>query len=348
MDLRAEMLERNENTLVSSYCHIAHNSELEAILKEQYGRSGLCLKIFPAKWDKPEDVTWGMVSLRGCTIIQNLFAMHDLAPRIYDLVWINSEQIAQVTNFLKDNGHEPDERKLLALVKDYGIEYLKHVDTAPRNWVGNRYVDFGGMFFTDWGKYEEDLMARAHTRRGENIDSAYQIVEELSIHGQRDMVYRSAMMCLDEVDFRGKTVLDMGCNLGVFCQDAHSRGAQRIFGIDRRDLPGLAREIANAQGYWNLNFLSLDLQKGDNRDCIRQATGADRFDIVYFMAIANYVGGYAPWVADLCQDVLYIEGHGGERPRPYKTLLEKDFRSVEFMGMTKDNYRRPLFRCRKH
>jgi hypothetical protein len=238
-------------------------------------------------------------------------------------VWINGQHVAQVTDFLEDNGREPRQEELLALVKDYGIKYWRHIDTAPRNWIGNKYVDCGGMFFLDRDGYEQDLTARAHTRRGKDIGSAYQAVEGLSIRGQRDIVHRSTVMCLDEIDFRGKTVLDIGCNLGVFCQDAHD------------------------QGYWNLDFLSLGLQKGDNKDCIRQATGVDQFDIVYFMAIANYVGGYAPWVADLCRDVLYVEGHGGERPRPYKTLLEKDFRFVEFMGMTKDHYRRPLFRCRK-
>ena len=341
------MLKRDENTLVSSFCHVAHNYELEAVLRERYGRDGLCLKVFPKEWDKLEDVTWGKVPLEEATVIQNLFAAHDLAPRVYDLLWINSRQAAQVTGFLESDGQEPDRSGFLALMKRYNIKYRKCEDLAPRNWIGNKHVDFGGMIFKGREAYKQELKTQAYTRRGEMIHSAYQSVGELTIHGQRDAPSRIATMGLDEVDFRGRTVLDIGCNLGVFCRDAHDRGARRVAGIDHRDLPGQAQAISNLLGYWNLDFWELAMREGSNQEQIRQKTNREQHDIVYFMAIANYIGGYAPWVAGLCRDILYVEGHGGEQPGQYRAALQKDFRSVEFMGITKDNYRRPLFRCWK-
>ena len=119
-------------------------------------------------------------------------------------------------------------------------------------------------------------------------------------------------------------------------------------GIDRREIPKLAYECNNAIGFWNLDFLSVYLREGaDNLGAVRQATGRESFDVVFCMAIQNYFGGYASWIADLCGEVMYLEGHGGETVDTYLGALQEDFDRVEFLAMTVDNYERPLFRCWK-
>ena len=143
------------------------------------------------------------------------------------------------------------------------------------------------------------------------------------------------------------------------CLDAHSqmlwdtanKWAGLIYGsttVTENLLRVLAGQVNNLLGYWNLDIVQLKLKDGlDNRARIVEAGGIEQYDVVFCMAVVNYFGGYDAWIADLCRGVLYLEGHGGEAPERYWAALNRDFERVEFLGMTDDNYVRPLFRCWK-
>lgn len=348
LNIDANLLLRNEDTRISSFCHVAYNEELDAVLAERYGRTGLCLKIHPPRWGSLDGALWGGVPLAEAVTVQNLFAWHGLAPRVYDLVWVNGQNAAQVTQFVPPAEPEPRADRVLALMQRYGIAARKGPDLEPRNWHGSLLVDFSGLYLEDWDRYLAGLRKRAYTRRGENIGSSYQPVKKLGIVGRRNISTRLVQMRLNEIDVRGRTVLDIGCNLGAFGRALWKRGAQRVIGIDRRGIPKLAYECNNALGFWNLDFVSLNLREGrDNLAAIRKAIGAEQTDVVLCLAVQNYFGGYGPWIADLCGEMLYLEGHGGEAPDVYLEALAEDFAQVELLGMTTDNYERPLFRCWK-
>lgn len=357
------LLTPHPDTSEASYCFVAYSPEIEAVLGALYGRQGLCLKVFPPekqrKVDKQgrsrdvgrlENVEWTKVPLAEASEVQNLFALYGVAPRVYDIVWINGMQAAQVTDWLTDNGRDRQDQLWRELVDQYVIETMRNLDMGEGNWLGDKMFDYGAMCWADRDAYVEELTEEAYTRRGECIGSSYQPVGGLEIRGRRDIGSRLEKMRLDEMDFQGATVLDIGSNLGAFCREAHDRGALRVMGVDRREIPMLAGQVNNLLGYWNLDFLRLKLKEGlDNLKRIRGRTGFEQFDAVFCMAVVNYFGGYGSWIAELCRPggVMYLEGHGGEMPERYHAALVRDFERVEFLGMTDDNYLRPLFRCWK-
>jgi len=159
------------------------------------------------------------------------------------------------------------------------------------------------------------------------------------------MEHRVEMMKLDELDFASKTVLDIGCSLGLFCHDALERGAKRAVGIERgQKRIDVCYEVANWLGCWNTDFLDFNLPT--ERGKIVEETGIASFDVVYALSVDRQVG-YDSWMAEMCDDVFYLEGHVPDREHTYRERLKADFSEVEYLGMTRDHGPRPLFRCRK-
>ena len=336
-----------------THTFILFGEGIEQTLYAIFRRRGLCLKVFkePAT-SLPETFYWGASPLIVSTKIQNLYAWHGLAPRVYGLVLLNQGQFAQVTEFLTgESGGSPPSQAVLEEIEDeYGLTSFHNIPFWRKRvgaWVTDgKVVDFGPVSFTDVTQYEQSLAERAN-KVGTRHVVAYQSVPGLSLPGRRDMEYRTAAMRLDEIDFRGKTVLDLGCNLGVFCQEARRRGARRVVGIDSEfQRAKLSYEIANWLGYWSLDFF--DLRLPNKRTRIRGLSGIYvPFDVVFALAVAGHVGGYGTWMANLCGEIFYLEGHNTEDPAKYRGVLERDFGKVEFLGLTRDWRVRPLFRCWK-
>ena len=336
-----ELLKRDERALESSYCFIANGEGLESLLKEQFGRNGLCLKVFKREiGQRPTHFIWGKTPLIEATRIQNLFALHVLAPRVYSLVILQDKYIAQVTDYVSGQGGSKV-GELKNLSAHYGLGTKKWSDFGPNNWVGGKFVDFGEFYFTSSDDYKRSLIEQAHTRRGEMIGTAYQAVPEIGIRGTRDLEHRAGVLRLKEIDFRGKTVLDLGCNLGAFSRLACDLGAKRVVGVDR--IAKLAYQVSNWLGYWEIDFLDLCLP-GD-RAQIYKRTGLKRFDIVFGMAVYNHIGGLSHWIADLCQETFILEGHGSIPADPYREYLMAEFGNAEYLGETSDNYSRQAFRA---
>lgn len=232
---------------------------------------------------------------------------------------------------------------LRPLVKKYRVGLRKNFwDVNPRNWRSGLFVDFSGFHFVDLAAYEADLLRQAHTRRGEYIGVAYQPVPEMGIKGTRDMASRIRAMRLEEVDFKGKTVLDIGCNLGYLCRWATAQGARRVVGVDR--IADLTYQVANWLGDWQTDYLRLRLPEEAGE--IFFSSGIEKFDIVIAAAVVKHVGGLAPWLRDLCQDLFIFEGHGSIGPGGYAPQLRDLFKTVNYFGQTNDNYKRHLFQCR--
>lgn len=343
-----EFLYPEETTDESSFCIVAYNNYIESLLVGYYGQYGLCLKIFkqPAgEGETADSFRWGGVSLRGCVVIQNLFARAGIAPRVFDVVRVNDDRLALVTPFLPPGIQPSAERvdRLRQLADDYKLGVRKnHWDVNPRNWRCGLFVDFSGFHFEDPHGYEAALVRQAHTRRGEYIGMAYQPVDELNIRGTRDMETRIKAMRLGEIDFTGKTVLDIGCNLGYLCRWATEQGAWRVVGVDR--IADLTFQIANWMGDWQTDYLCLRLP--DEVGGIAEASGIREFDVVIATAVVKHLGGMAPWLRELCADLFIFEGHGTIEAAVYEPQLRDHFETVNYIGQTDDNYARHLFQCR--
>lgn len=343
LDFDPSVLVKDSSTFTSSYCYIVRTSEVRKKLLEVYGRSGLCLKIMKDPLGKHTRFTfgWGKVHLGRASIIQNIFARCGIAPRVYDLIEVNGHA-AQVTEFAKKNGGSPNIGKLKILMEEHGILSRKSLDVGNRNWVGNKFVDFSGFYFADRNHYVKNLVESAHTRRGKNIGVAYQGVHELEIRGSRDFAHRVKQMGLESIDFSGKTVLDIGCNLGNYSRLADREHAKRVVGVDR--IADLSFQVSNLFYCFNIDFIKARLP--DDIDEITKQSGIEKFDIVFCMAVIKHVGGFAPWLKDLCSDLLVFEGHGNISSEVYKPVLTENFRKVDFLGNTHDNYKRAVFICR--
>ena len=67
----------------------------------------------------------------------------------------------------------------------------------------------------------------------------------------------------NQVDFQGKTVIDLGCNLGFFSLLASELGASHVTGIDQ--IPGLievCRLLARLHNRTNISFICHDMETG--------------------------------------------------------------------------------------
>ena len=343
----------------SSNCKIYFDDALESTLAERYGRNGLCLKVFskPPNLVDLDGYGWRKILLSEATIIQNIFALNGLSPRVYDIVLINEESIAQVTEFVYSYKRDkPRIEEVQKLVKDLKIVHSvnqlinNRVNAVAECWVGKWFVDFGGFKFEGKDEYMNDLRQRAHMRRGIFRGAAYQSVPALEIKGSRNSLTRAWALGLNEIDFGGKTVLDIGCDLGETSRILSDFGAQRVVGVDRRDKPQLAYEISNLLGRRNMDFIRAPLP--DHVEDIRKVTGIEQFDIVLFLSVIDHVS-YGKWCVDLVKDggLFFVEGHGQRDLKSYVSellkILKKDFAKVEFLDFTRDNYIRPIFRCVK-
>ncbi len=336
-------------------CYIAKNPALARVLEQEFGRLNLCLKVFKklAPNQSPESFRWSGVTLIEATKVQNLFAMHGLARRVYAIVLVNGERLAQVTRYADGKGG-PDVKLAKKLARKYRIGAKRRCNVGAyierqAKWIGRHMIDFGGFYLRDPKWYERRLQDHViRYRKKKHTDGlGYQPCHELGIQGKRSIDQRRAQMGLMHEDFRGKTVLDIGCNNGAFCRIAAEHGAKRVIGVDHKYIKG-NRQLFNWLELWNVDFIQVKLPKGWRR--IREKSGIKRFDIVFCLSVAGHVGGYASWIPALCGGAMYFSGQSMESRRLYQKALEKDFAEVKWLGHVRDepNRRHPLWRCRKH
>ena len=62
----------------------------------------------------------------------------------------------------------------------------------------------------------------------------YQSIDEEEMIGIRNMKHRFSILKLPD-SFENKTVLDIGCNLGMICVETMKRKAKSSIGIDHRE-----------------------------------------------------------------------------------------------------------------
>ncbi|MBC8445762.1 MAG: hypothetical protein H8D74_01045 [Chloroflexi bacterium] len=339
---------------------VAHTRTITNLLHGAYGRWGLCLKVFAPlnemERENPAAFRWSGVPLTEATRVQNLFAMRDLAPRVYGIVLLNDRQLAQVTDFGNGRG-TPDKKRAARVAEKFHIsafdlqsserDIAHYLGRYPK-WVGKWLVDFGRLYFAQPKEYEDRLRHHVaiYHKKKHRQKIGYQPCPELGIGGRRDIDRRRKWMRLDEFDFVDKTVLDIGCNQGAFTRLAEKLGAKRCVGVDHKFARGNA-ELANWLGYWNTDFLELSLPRDAAK--ITAQTGIEAFDIVFCLSTLGHAGGYAPWFPKLVAPggVTLFEGQGRDKRETYQKALEGDFSKVEWLGWVKDHGVHPLWRCWK-
>jgi len=101
-------------------------------------------------------------------------------------------------------------------------------------------------------------------------------------HGRSDKRIRM----IDWEFFKGKDVLDLGCNNGMFCLEAKRRGANRVIGVDNETTSGPciegARELAKEENL-DVEFWKVDIESKEFLNFCPVV------DITFFLSLLRYM-----------------------------------------------------------
>lgn len=329
---------------------------VDELLKAEYARlqheRRLGYKIFKDKVRPLNRFKWKNHNLLECTKIQNLFAMHGIAPRIFDIVKIKTperEYWAQVTEIVEDDERGDREKEVADLFNKlrskYGIK-LDSIDPNPNHQYTKMYVDFSHMSF-DGDKYKRFLtkLYKENVNWGSN-SLPYQSVPELNIDGQRDMAKRLEVYNWDKEMFFDKTVLVYGASGGAVCRELADLGAKRVVGLDRAHICLATNHLNNYLGYFNIDMIGGNFSHKGDRDVYSQivnATGLEKFDWIMYLSCQQL--DMPDYLDRICGEGFYLEGHSGDHDYTYRDDLHEKFEEVIHLGGTRDHGVRPVFRC---
>jgi len=301
-------------------------------------------------WDNLENFKWGdepvgdnfnmSVLLIEATKIQNICWLHGLAPRVYGIAKVkfgNNKYWAQEVEAVEGKfAADYDEayqvyKKVKELGKEYGFKNEKD-DVSTMDVIGGKLVDFNTFHFTD---DHLEKIKKIYIEKARYGKIYYHNISEWGlVNSPRKNKKRVKWMALDEIDFRNKSVLDLGCAGGFFCRYAKDRGAKYVCGIDEKDPIFAAILASNELGYWDIDFYSEDLNK----------YRPERADIVFFLSM-NYHIGIPHWLADVTDEVCIFEDNSKERNA--KEQLKKMFRRVVEVGKALNHGDKPIYHCYK-
>lgn len=131
------------------------------------------------------------------------------------------------------------------------------------------------------------------------------------------------------VPLQGKTVLDLGCNLGEITRDARRAGAARAYGIDYDPFfVQMARYIAAYNQMAGVSF-----HQGDLTD---PRLYAGSYDVVVALSVFTYITKFLDRIAAMTKDLLIVETHAATEDwrRLYLDRLRKHFPYVALVGVS--------------
>lgn len=107
---------------------------------------------------------------------------------------------------------------------------------------------------------------------------------------------------LDQLEFEGASVLDLGCNLGEMSREARRRGASFVTGIEYDQHFVRVARLINT--YQVLNNITID-----QGDITNAATYRGRYDIVLAFSVFTYIDTLIDRIAAITDGVLILETH---------------------------------------
>ena len=151
-------------------------------------------------------------------------------------------------------------------------------------------------------------------------------------------------MGFDIADFKGKTVLDLGCNIGQMSLYASECGASSVLGVEYdRKASAEAISIRNSKGLRNVQYKLDDLDNPLFWGHIEPHDTVLLLSVIDTKELTNRFGILSR-ACMKCTGTLYFEGHGNQPGSKYfKYILDNtDFTQMEHVGHYR---RRDLYRC---
>lgn len=314
------------------------------------------LKVFDAypveKDDDSLNVAWGESDLQTATMIQNFLWLEGHAPRVYNVRkvrFMDNFYYAQVTDILDGEHPTPEQaneyyEQTKQILEKYGVKSISdkvsHYDFIHhnRNWF---LVDFNTLVLGD--DFNEKIK-NLYVKKAKYGHIYYHNIPELGlVNAPRQNRKRVKWAAMDIVDWKNKTVYDLGCAGGYFCQYAAKQGAKDVLGVDKKEKGSLdpvfsAYLSAFYNRVWNVKFVNMDLSKSD--------IGLEPADIVLFLSM-NYHVGIPEYLLQIIKPggLCIFEDNGKNRNAEVK--LKKLFSKVTKVGIGKDqgNCQKPIYHC---
>lgn len=194
---------------------------------------------------------------------------------------------------------------------------------------------------------------KSHKCRAGRIYSSFAL-PYLEVHPnevQRDSKQRLENFRIHKAELQGKSILDLGCNVGgmLFAMQEMELGMCLGIEYDQSKVT-VATKIAAYNGLSNVHFVCADIDKLD----VRKVDGP--FDVVFCLAIEGHIRKKRRlfhFLADTTRETVYFEGNSTtDVDTVQNLLLNSGFKSLEFLGLSDDdclpdNNCRPLIIARK-
>ncbi len=194
---------------------------------------------------------------------------------------------------------------------------------------------------------------KRHSTKVQRIYSSFELpYMSVSAHEtQRDSFRRLSKFGINKENIRGKTILDLGCNVGSMIFESQIYHPSKCLGVEYdKEKVLLTNQIAAYNGLNNVRFIQGDI------DRLKKDDLKGPFDITYCLAVEAHVKEKLRLfrlLSEMTLETLYLEGNSTTDLNTVKlNLLKVGFSHVESRGLCDDDYlpqnnKRPLFVARK-
>lgn len=382
-DLKAQVLAHGKGghaiylppgTVVNTAFHVLSNYyPANAGLKIVKHPGGLSESVYVSKSNGESRLHLRLIhNLRHLTLVANLLYVHDVGPRLHDLVELDcggNLWTAFVTEHVEnpvtsteecENGirtiRELEQRGLVKVILPLGFDdgEFQCPDCSGNAFMTRdgkfRYIDFQNFSLTGYGDYLETvaLKAAAETHFGDESfirggRYLYQSVPGLSLPGKRDIGVRiKALTALLEkagVSVKNRLVLDVGCNVGMMMAQYLKMGALWCHGWDQEVVVPHTEKLLYALGCTRFSttggMISKQIRLQDNLPphLKPHLEGC----AISYLAIRGHID-WLDGLPEIPWAFMIYEGHEGETNEQSLRYLEEFNKRVPFQIAAQGEY----------
>ena len=293
--------------------------------------------------------------------VGNRLNLLNIGPEIYDLIKLEDknglscfaylvEHIEgrgkinpiKLNNFYKKIKSDPWLKptwQTTTLIDDFDLDKENTNFIKDKNGL-TKFIDFQAFSLDDENAYINSLVKDFGTtsfgakRIFSNNNFLYQVLpgfekgkrDTLTRWGQFDKIFEKIVFSLE-----GKTILDVGCNIGMNCYYALSNGAKFAYGIDTEKISSKSKEILNALGVTRSEIFGLDLNSKIDLNKLNNLL-ENNIDVLFYCSIDGHIG-YPNQIRDIPFKYILHEGH------PNTSIEENIHNLLKHNWLNKNSYK---------
>lgn len=146
--------------------------------------------------------------------------------------------------------------------------------------------------------------------------------------------YDRMSMLLREIDFRNRTILDIGCNAGWFSFEIALQGARYVAGVDYDKHPEMGGSLAFAHKRARAHNMKVEYFNyrltGDNIETFFRKSKIKKFDYILLMSTLHHIlepAKFMKQIAEHCEIGLIYEHH-----EFWNDLFDHDNKRIDLIG----------------